>query len=277
MSRDDRYFVSYFEILEFHDFFRKSFFCLHDNIADGRLILWSLDPLDLVDLLDATLDARWLARSIAKSIDPCFLFFYVFLLELMSFELTIIASLFFHEIILISTWIIIEFFSWDFDDFFSGIVYESHIMRDWEHCLFPDFAKFFEKNNSFDIKMVGRLIENEKIDFCDHEFRDLYFCLFSSWESEDIEIELLIGKSEIFQNLCLKIVSSVSIIFSKIAIDRVNLFPMRIIRLDLGEPLYFLGNFWKYHEHLFLESICRISARKDPAKDIRSWVMMLSR
>jgi hypothetical protein len=53
-------------------------------------------------------------------------------------------------------------------------------VRDRDDGLFPETAEVFEKDDSLDIEMVRRFIENEDIDFLDDKFGNLDFHLFAS-------------------------------------------------------------------------------------------------
>ena len=66
---------------------------------------------DFIDLFDTALYTIGFTWSISESIDPGFLLFDIFFLEFMCLELAIIAGLFFDNILLIASEIVIEFFS----------------------------------------------------------------------------------------------------------------------------------------------------------------------
>ena len=70
-------------------------------------------------------------------------------------------------------------------------------MRDGDDGLFPETAEVFEKDDSLDIEVVRRFIEDEDIDFLYDEFGNLDFHLFTSRELCHDTVEIGIVKSEI--------------------------------------------------------------------------------
>ncbi len=70
-------------------------------------------------------------------------------------------------------------------------------MGDRDDGLFPETAEVLEKDDSLDIEVVRRFIEDENIDFLDDKFGNLDFHLFTSRELCDDAVEIGIVETEI--------------------------------------------------------------------------------
>lgn len=95
-------------------------------------------------------------------------------------ELCLVAFLFFDDVGVVVSGVDIQFLFGDFYDFLTRVIDKGDIVGDRDDGLFPETAEVFEKDDSLDIEMVRRFIENEDIDFLDDKFGNLDFHLFAS-------------------------------------------------------------------------------------------------
>ena len=145
-----------------------------------RFTLWFGNFFHAVEHLDTTLYACCSARFVAKTIDVGFLFFYLAFLHFVVLELCLVAFLFFDDVGVVVSGVGIEFLLRDFHDFLTRVIDKGDIVGDRDDGFFPETAEVFEKDDSFDIEVVRRFIEDENIDFLDDKFGNLDFHLFTS-------------------------------------------------------------------------------------------------
>ncbi len=79
-------------------------------------------------------------------------------------ELCLVAFLFFDDVGVVVSGVDIEFFLRDFHDFLTRVIDKGHIVGDRDDGFFPETAEVFEKDDSLDIEMVRRFIEDEGVD-----------------------------------------------------------------------------------------------------------------
>ena len=174
---------------------------MRDGFQDDRFhvcfALWLGDFFHALKHLDTTLDARCGTCFVAKTIDIGFLFFYLAFLYFIMLELCLVAFLLFDDIGVVVSGVDVEFFLRDFYDFLTRVIDKGDIVGDRDDCLFPETAEVFEKDDSLDIEVVRRFIEDEDIDFLDDKFGNLDFHLFTSRELCHDAVEIGIVEAEI--------------------------------------------------------------------------------
>ena len=138
--------------------------------VDGLLVRRDLDPFDALQFLDAALHLLGLGGLVAESVDKHFQLFNTFaLVAIRSFQLLPTLRLLGSVFVVIAR-VEVNALIPDFDDLIDGHVQKVAVVRNEHKRIGVILEVIFQPITRFEIKMVGRFVEEQQIRLLEKQF-----------------------------------------------------------------------------------------------------------
>ena len=128
---------------------------------------------NLFQLLDAALYLHSFGSLIAETFDKVFCIFYFFLLILVRTELLLATFLAQHHKLVVCNLVIVDMSAGNLNCAVSDIVDESTVVTYQHDCTRTDFEEILQPLDTFNIEVVGRLVEQQYIRTTQQQLRQL--------------------------------------------------------------------------------------------------------